>query len=78
MSGTLLMKKKCTAFIIMHHLIKQKEKKLKKTRRYSIKRIYQTKNQDGGGRLLQTLLMYERTGHFKIFFAYVFRRLRFS
>jgi hypothetical protein len=28
MFGTLLMKKKCAAFIIMHHLIKQKEKKL--------------------------------------------------
>jgi hypothetical protein len=32
MSGTLLMKTKCAAFIIMHHLIKQKEKKLKKNK----------------------------------------------
>jgi hypothetical protein len=41
MFGTLLMKKKCAAFIIMHHLIKQKEKSLK-TRRYWIKHLYQT------------------------------------
>jgi hypothetical protein len=30
MSGTLLMEKKCVAFIITQPLIKQKEKKLKK------------------------------------------------
>jgi hypothetical protein len=30
MSGTLFMKKKCAAFIIMHHIIKPIEKKLKK------------------------------------------------
>jgi hypothetical protein len=41
MSGTLLMKKNCAVFIIMHHLIKQNEKKLKKTRRYRIKHLYQ-------------------------------------
>jgi hypothetical protein len=48
------MKNKCAAFIIMHHLIKKIEKKLKE-RHYWIKHLYQTKNQDGGGRLLQTL-----------------------
>jgi hypothetical protein len=32
MSGTLLMKKKCAAFITMHLLIKEKEKKLKKNK----------------------------------------------
>jgi hypothetical protein len=67
MSGTLLMKKKCAAFIIMHHLIKQKEKRSLTTRRFWIKHLYQTKNQDGGGRLLQTLLMDESTGNFKNF-----------
>jgi hypothetical protein len=42
MSGALLMKQKCAAFIIMHDLIKKKERQLKKTRHYWIKHLYQT------------------------------------
>jgi hypothetical protein len=39
MSGTLLMKKKCAAVIVMHNVIKEKEKKLNKTRHYWIKHL---------------------------------------
>lgn len=49
MSDAIIMKRKCVAFIIMHHLImKKKEKSKTKKRRYWIKHLYQNKNQVDG------------------------------
>lgn len=62
------MKRKCAAFIVMHHLIKKKiEKTVKKNRRYWIKHLYQDKSQLDGIKLMDLLSLDESTGHFKNF-----------
>lgn len=65
----IIMKRKWAAFLVMHHLIikKEKEKKIKKMRRYWIKHLYQNRKQLDGNTLVNLFSLDESTGHFKNF-----------